>query len=203
MNKNLIIIIIILLIIFILVFSINLYVYLKTKDKIINDYSKLKGYDTVIVLGSRVYKDKPSIILKDRLDKAIELYKKGYAKTIIMSGAKRKNNYDEAEVMKSYAIDNGVPEDIIIMDHYGYSTYDTIYRAKNTYNISKAIVVSQNYHLFRNIYIANKLDVDYIGVSAEKIKYKDRFYREIREVLARNKDFFKSILKPKSKNTKK
>ncbi len=186
---------------FILVFILNLYVVLKTKDRIIDkkDFKKIGEVDCIIVLGGGIRKDKPSPLLQDRLDKAIEIYNLGLAHKIIMSGDHGKEKYNEVQVMKNYAINKGIPSSDIFMDHAGFSTYDTMYRAKEIFNVKKAIIVTQKYHLYRSLYIANHLKIDAYGIPAENIKRSGRIFREIREVLARNKDVFKTIIKPKSK----
>lgn len=184
----------------VLVFGINFYVKLSTKKQIITvaKIGQLNDVDCILILGAGVWGDKPSPMLKDRLDKGIELYKSGVASKIIMSGDHGREDYDEVNLMKNYAIEEGVPSEDIFMDHAGFSTYDSIYRAKNVFQVKKMVVVSQKFHLYRALYISNALDVEAYGVMAEPTKYSGQFYRELREILARDKDFVKSILKPKS-----
>lgn len=184
----------------VLVFGINFYVKLSTKKQIITvaKIGQLKNVDCILILGAGVWGDKPSPMLKDRLDKGIELYKSGVAPKIIMSGDHGREDYDEVNLMKNYAIEEGVPSEDIFMDHAGFSTYDSMYRAKNVFQVKKMVVVSQQFHLYRALYISNALDVEAYGVMAEPTKYSGQFYRELREILARDKDFVKSILKPKS-----
>ena len=183
------------------IFLLNFYVVFSIKNKIIgkDDYDKLKGVDCIIVLGGGIRKTEPSPLLQDRLDKAIELYKEGLAPKIIMSGDHGTKEHDEVNVMKNYAIKNGVPSEDVFMDHAGFSTYDTMYRAKEVFGVEKAVIVTQKYHIYRSVYIANNLGIDAYGVPAEDIKHQWPIYREFREVLARDKDFFKCIFKPKSK----
>lgn len=184
----------------VLVFGINFYVKLSTKKQIITvaKIEQLNDVDCILILGAGVWGDKPSPMLKDRLDKGIELYKSGAAPKIIMSGDHGREDYDEVNLMKNYAIEEGVPSEDIFMDHAGFSTYDSIYRAKEVFQVKKMVVVSQKFHLYRALYISNALDVEAYGVMAEPKKYSGQFYRELREILARDKDFVKSILKPKS-----
>lgn len=188
-------------IIILFVFILNIIIVLKTKDRIINMASSksIKNVDCILVLGAGIWGDKPSPILQDRLDKAIELYNEGIAKKIIMSGDNGQNGYDEVNVMKNYAIDNGVPSEDIFMDHAGFSTYDSIYRAKKIFELNKIIVVTQKYHLYRALYLAGKMDIDAYGVYANPKEYAGATFREAREVLARGKDFIKAIFKPSSK----
>ena len=186
--------------IFALIFLLNFYVVLSINNRIISkgNYDKIGDVDCIIVLGGGIRKDKPSPLLQDRLDKAIELYKEGLAPKILMSGDHGSKDHDEVNVMKNYAIENGVPSEDIFMDHAGFSTYDTMYRARNIFGVNKAIVVTQKYHIFRSVYIAYKLGIDAYGVPAEDIKHQWAIYREFREVLARDKDLVKCIFKPRS-----
>ena len=155
-------------------------------------------YDCIIVLGAGVRKDgTPSPMLRDRLDKAIELYQEGIAPKIIMSGDHGQNRYDEVSVMKKYAIEHGIPSEDIFMDHAGFSTYESIYRERDVFEVQTAIIVTQKYHMYRALYIADKLGLKANGVIAEDIKYSGQSGRETREILARTKDFFKCIIKPK------
>ena len=191
-------ILIIMIILFVFAFSINLLVVLKTNKLILNKDS-LKTYDAILVLGAGIWGDSPSPMLADRLDEAISLYKSGCAPKIIMSGDHGTKNYDEVNVMKDYAIKNGVPSEDIFMDHAGFSTYDSIYRAKYIFEADNIIIVTQKYHLFRALYIAKSLNLNAYGINSDPRSYVGRTFREIREVLARDKDFFKCIIKPKSK----
>lgn len=181
-----------------LAFLINGYVIFSTKERIKTyDYFDLKGIDCVLVLGAGVWGDSPSHMLEDRLLTAIEIYNDGVAPKIIMSGDHGRDNYDEVNIMKKYAIEHGVPSEDVFMDHAGFSTYDSIYRAKEIFGVDKIIIVTQEYHLYRALYIADSLGVEAYGVGADPRKYSGQLYRDLREILARNKDFIKVIFKPK------
>lgn len=181
------------------VFMINWFVKLSTKDKIIEDYSNIKDADAILIFGCEV---KPngslSLMLKDRVDKGIELYKSGVAPKVIVSGDHGRDDYDEVNAMKKYMIQNEVPSEDIFMDHAGFSTYDSMYRAKNIFNVNKCVVVTQKYHLYRSVYIGNALGMETYGVPAQDIKYVGQLGRDIREVLARDKDVIKCIFKPQA-----
>ena len=181
-----------------IVFSINLYVKLSTKKQILtnNDYSSLQNIDCIIVLGAGIWGDKPSPMLEDRLLQAIDLYKKSVASKIIMSGDHGKAEYDEVNVMKKFAIEKGIPSEDIFMDHAGFSSYESIYRAKDIFEAKKVVVVTQEYHLYRALHIANSLGLEAYGVGADPRQYVGALYRELREILARNKDFVKCLYKP-------
>ena len=186
-------------IVLILIISINSYVIITTKNKIINSNTSIEKTDCIIILGAGLRNDKPSLMLEDRLKKGIETYNNGISNKIIMSGDHTRKNHDEVNIMKEYAINNNVPSEDIFMDHAGISTYDSIYRAKNIFNAKKIVIITQKYHLYRALYIANQLGLEAYGVEAPKKIYRGNTYREIREILARNKDFIKCLIKPKSK----
>lgn len=178
------------------VFSINDWVIESTKDLIIDQTSDLEGYDAILILGAGVSGNSPSPMLEDRLKKGIEVYFQGAASKIIMSGDHSREDYDEVNVMKDYATKMGVSSVNVFMDHAGFSTYDSLYRAKEIFKANKIIIVTQEYHLYRALYIAKSLGLEAIGIPAIKTSYRGDSSRELREVLARNKDFFLSIIKP-------
>lgn len=183
-------------------FGIDLYVRL-CNDRNLLTVEEVKAldedFDCIVVLGAGLNNDgTPSPMLKERLDKGIELYNEGVTQKIIMSGDHASSEHDEVNAMKTYAVEKGIPPEDIFMDHAGISTYDSMYRAKNIFKASKVLVVTQKYHLYRAMYIGNSLGIETIGVDAEKTKYAGTAYRETREVLARIKDFFKCFAKPQS-----
>ncbi len=190
---------IVVILIFIIALVINFRVKNLVKDQIIenDEYIKLDNIDCILILGAGIKDDKPSPMLEDRLDEGIKLYKEGVAKKIIMSGDHGRKEYDEVNIMKQYAIDKGVPSEDIFMDHAGFSTYESIYRAKEIFQAKRIIIVTQRYHLYRALYIANQLGLEAYGVGSDPREYVGSTYREIREVLARDKDFIKCIFKPK------
>lgn len=176
----------------------NLYVYYSTKNSIISveDANDMNA-DCIIVLGAGVKDDKPTWMLEDRIITGVKLYENSAAPKIIMSGDHGREDYDEVNIMKDYAINQNVPSEDIFMDHAGFSTYETMYRAKEVFGAKKVVIASQGYHLYRSIYIAKKLGLEAYGVDATLRDYPSKkMYREVREVLARTKDFFKLIVKP-------
>ena len=198
MKKVIIIVAIIIVVLGLIVLGINFYVKASTKNQIIEngDYSNLKDIDCIIILGAGIWGDSPSPMLQDRLLQGIELYKSNVSSKIIMSGDHGREEYDEVNVMKQYAIDNGVPSEDIFMDHAGFSSYESIYRAKEIFGAKKVVIVTQKYHLYRALHIANSLGLEAYGVGADPRQYVGAMYREIREILARNKDFIKCWFKP-------
>ena len=182
-----------------LIFGIDFYIKNSTKDRIVN-INEIQEVDAIVILGARVKEDGSlSLMLKERLDTGIEVYNK-LNKPIIMSGDSIDENYDEVTPMKNYAIEKGIDSNIIYLDSYGISTYDSIYRIKHKFR--KIVIVTQKYHLYRALYIAKSLGIEAYGVDATKVRYVGQTYRDLRETLARNKDFIKCIFKPKSTYTK-
>ena len=181
------------------VLGINGYVKKSTADQIITPEkaAELTDIDCLLVLGCYVHDSgRPSDMLADRLRRGIELYQSGVAPKLLMSGDHGQKDYNEVKAMKLEAMEEGVPSEDIFMDHAGFSTYESIFRARDVFAADKIIIVTQEYHLYRALHIANALGVEAYGVAADYHTYVGQAYRELREILARNKDFATSILKP-------
>lgn len=152
-------------------------------------------YDCILVLGCSVYANgKPSPALRERLDKAIEIYKEGKAKKILMSGDHSGQYYNEVKVMKNYAVANGVPSQDVFLDHYGISTYDSLSRAKSVFELESVIVVTQGYHVYRAVWDAKYFGMETKGVACGN-KMTTDIKTNIREFVARCKDFTFCMLK--------
>jgi len=201
MKKVIRIMIIIFVILTVTIFGINFFIKSSTKKQILTEKqaSNLEDIDCILVLGAGIWGNRPSHMLEDRILTAISLYQNNISTKIIMSGDHGREEYDEVNIMKEYAIEKGVPSEDIFMDHAGFSTYDSIYRAKEIFMADNMVIVTQEYHLYRALHIANSLDINAYGINSDPRKYAGQMYREIREVVARNKDFVTSILKPKPK----
>ena len=178
---------------------INQFIIKSTQKYIYENDIEKKEYDCILVLGCGVDGEQPSLMLSDRLDYGVELYKKGYAEKIIMSGDHGREEYDEVNVMKNYAIEQGVPSEDIFMDHAGFSTYESMYRAKEIFKVKKMLIVTQEYHLYRAVYDARALGIEAYGADGNLRSYYGQNYRDFREILARNKDFIWCIIKPEPK----
>ncbi len=181
--------------------SLNLYITLSVKSRIIEDKEELskltEDIDCIMVLGASVVNGEPSHMLADRLDKAIELYKSGIAGKLLMSGDNGSNDYNEIAAMRKYAEDKGVAPEDIYEDHAGFSTYESMYRASEIFGIEGMIIVTQEYHLYRALYIARQFGIDVYGAAPAHKEYVGDIQREIREILARTKDFIYCIFRPK------
>lgn len=185
------------------VLGVNAYVVSSTKERVITvaEAVKLDELDCILVLGCLVKADgTPSDMLRDRLTVATELYfemERGEKDTpLLMSGDHGREEYNEVYAMKQFAIAAGVDSSEVFMDHAGFSTYESIYRAKEIFGADKIVIVTQDYHLSRALYIAQSLGIEAYGVAADARTYSGQLVRDLREVLARNKDFFYAGLKP-------
>lgn len=163
-----------------------------------DEISLLEGeFDCVLVLGCRVYADgRMSDMLTDRVLTGIEVIESGACDTLLMSGDHRTDAYDEPSAMKAFAVKKGIPSSRVFLDHDGYSTYDSIARYKEIYGGGRVVIVTQEYHLYRALYLADKLGIDAVGVSADRRGYARQGEREIREILARCKDVYLGLAQP-------
>ncbi len=158
---------------------------------------KEKNAECILILGAGLQPDgTPSYMLADRLEVGLALYNEQVAPKILLTGDHGQKGYDEVNAMKKYMVDSGVKEEDIFLDHAGFSTYESMYRAKEIFNVDTAIVVTQKYHQYRAIYIADKLGYNAYGVSSDQKIYVGQEVRDVRESLARIKDFAKTIYKP-------
>ena len=155
--------------------------------------------DAIIVLGASVLPDgTPSSILRDRLDDGIALYFAGAAPKLIMSGDNGTESYNECWAMKRYAIAQGVPSEDIFCDHAGFSTYETMYRARHVFGAERVVIATQTYHLYRAIYDAQGVGMEAIGVPSDYGDYANQLWYDVREIFARTKDFFQVLFKVES-----
>ena len=181
------------------IFGLNAYVKSVGGGNILRpeDAKMLEDVDCILVLGCLVKDDGvPSDMLADRLKRGLELYEQGAAPKILMSGDHGRADYDEVNAMKRVAVDAGVPSSDVFMDHAGFSTYESVYRAKEVFGADKIIIVTQEYHLYRALFIAESLGVEAYGVNADLRTYRGQTARDVREILARCKDFGNTIFKP-------
>ena len=150
-----------------------------------------------IVLGAKVWDSgEPSNVLYDRIVTAVELYRAGRVKKLLMSGDNPTANYDEPTAMKAAAVKLGVPESDVILDFAGRRTYDTCFRAKEIFAVEKAIIVTQEFHQARSIYLCNNLGVDSIGITANRRKYEGERYWAFREFFSRASAWFEMNFLP-------
>ena len=197
-KKRLLIVLSAALLLALLPFGISAFVCASVQDRILtpDDAASLSA-DAILVLGARVWDNgNPSGILEDRLITGILAYEAGASNRLLMSGDHGQEDYDEVNAMKDYAVELGVAPEVIFMDHAGFSTYESLYRARDIFQTRTLIIVSQQYHLYRALYVARALGLTAYGVSADLGDYAGMPRFEAREILARMKDFVYAIFQP-------
>jgi SanA protein len=169
-----------------LIFAINAMIYIKTKPYIYNKTSNIPHAQTVIILGAAVLPNRNlSPVLKDRVDTAIQLYESKKVSKILVSGANSTVAYNEVNPVRTYLLSKGVFGQDIFLDHAGFDTYSTMYRARDIFKVNSALIVSQSFHLPRAVFIARKLGLNAYGVNADSGHI--LFINYIREVFADEK----------------
>ncbi len=161
--------------------------------------SDIPKADAILVLGAYVFPSGTvSTMLNDRLTVGYELYEQGKAPKLLVSGDHGRKDYDEVNSMKNFLKNKGVPSENVFMDHAGFSTYESMYRARDIFQTQTLIIVTQEYHLKRAVFVARELGIDAYGVASDKRDYGQAMtYYNLREIAARNKDFFwAKIIKP-------
>lgn len=156
--------------------------------------------DAILVLGAYVFPSGTvSTMLNDRLTVGYELYEQGKAPKLLVSGDHGQKDYDEVNSMKNFLKDKGVPSQNVFMDHAGFSTYESVYRARDIFKVKKVIIVTQEYHLKRAVFVARELGLEAYGVASDRRDYGQAMTMyNLREIAARNKDFlWAKIIKPK------
>lgn len=182
--------------IFLTIAGINLYMIGFSSGKIlpVEEATKLNDVDRIVVLGASVYGTSPSAMLKDRLDIAVTLHQSGVSDRLLMSGDNSSEYYNEVGAMALYAEAAGISDDQIDQDPAGLCTYDSFRNAKTDESIHKIVIVTQKYHMYRAIYLAEKMGLEAYGVCAVEHQYTAQDMREIREIAARCKDFFMIVV---------
>lgn len=178
------------------VFSLSGAIKKSVKERIISPDQALTftDLDCILVLGAGLRRDgTPSDMLRDRLDRGIELYETNRYK-LLFSGDHGSDDYNEVGAMMTYAESRGVACEDIFLDHSGFSTYESIYRVREVFGADKIIIVTQEYHMYRALYIAKQLGIEAYGVTSDQHTYRGQGFRDTREVLARFKDFFFVLL---------
>lgn len=169
------------------------------RGSIVDENDIPSSADCVLVLGAGVRENgTPSPMLADRIATGVAVYRAGGAPKLLMSGDHGSPDYDEVNCMKSEAMKAGIPSEDIFMDHAGFSTYDSLYRAKYIFGAKKVVIVTQEYHLYRALYLANALGLEAVGVAADRQTYAGQSLRDAREAVARVKDMIFAIWQPES-----
>lgn len=176
---------------FVFVVGVNIYVIQTNSSSLFKNAQDVPQKQVALLLGAKVYQDgRMSDMLTDRAVTAVELYQNQKVQKILVSGDHGRDNYDEVNTMKKYLLDHDVPAEDIFLDHAGFDTYDSVYRAKTIFEVQSMIIVTQDFHLPRAMYIAKGLGLDAVGLAADKHQYVGESYNEFREIFARVKAFF-------------
>jgi SanA protein len=183
-----------------IVYLVNLRVQSYTAGRLQTSITEIPSEEpprVAIVFGARVWNDgSPSNALYDRVVTAVELYRAGRVRKLLMSGDNPTHQYDEPTAMKQTAMELGVPESDIVLDFAGRRTYDTCYRAKEIFEVQKAILVTQEFHQARALYLCNNLGIDSIGITANRRKYEGENYWTFREFFSRPSAWFEMNFLP-------
>ena len=178
----------------------------QTSEKITitaDEKARIKELDPecAIVLGAGLNgPETPSMMLRDRLDLAVYMYKHKLVPRLLLTGDNGQVQHNEIHVMLKYCLDAGVPPEDIFCDHAGFSTYESMYRADYIFNVKRAVVITQYYHLFRALWLADGFGIEALGAASDQQQpYPHQKYRNSRENLARVKDYFMVMAKPKPK----
>ena len=173
--------------------GLSAYVCAQVQDRILAPMASADlAPDCILVLGAAIWEGNvPCPMLADRLDQAVELYELGVSEVLLMSGDEKDL---ETQVMGEYVISRGVPPEAVVLDPEGYSTYESLQRARDEFGAGRILIVTQRYHLYRALYIAQQLGLEAYGVASDPRRYAGQVFRELREVLARDKDYFKCRL---------
>ncbi|MBQ7319764.1 MAG: YdcF family protein [Clostridia bacterium] len=162
----------------------------------------LEDVDCVIVLGAGLRRDgTPSDMLRDRLAVGVALYEAGLQAPYLMSGDNRTDDYNEVGTMQRWAVEHGMSDKVIFLDPYGLCTYDSLWRLSQLDGIDRIVIVTQEYHLYRALYIADTLGFEAYGVDAALNSYFGQSYRDAREILARIKDLLLCQSLPQAERT--
>lgn len=174
------------------IFASNVIIDYQARNFIFERLEDVSDAQVAIVLGARVYEGGTlSPMLEDRVQTGAELYKAGKVKKLLLTGDHGRKNYDEVNSMRKYALQKGVHPEDIFMNHAGFDTLDSLYRARDVFLVEKAIIVTQKFHLYRALYIARTLGIEAYGLSADKriYQYTSETCLKLREMLAKVKAF--------------
>ena len=142
-----------------------------------------------IVFGAGLLRDgSAGPVLSDRVKTAVQLYQQAKVDKLLMSGDNRFVEYNEPEAMRQYALELGVPEEDVVLDYAGRRTYDTCYRANTIFQVQSAILVTQNFHLARAIFLCN-----WFGVESTGVKANNTYFRKISRLFWNARELFATI----------
>ena len=182
-------------VILISIFVIKYYIWVRVNDFIYSDINSTPNCYTAIVLGASVSNEgELSVVLTDRMQTAIELYRSGKVQRFLLSGDHGRKQYDEVNSMKNFLLANGISSKDIFLDHAGFDTYNSLVRAKKIFEVNRAIIVTQDFHLPRAVFIGRSIGLDTYGAKADKREYRNMYKLQFRELLANVKAVYEVLL---------
>jgi SanA protein len=181
--------------------AINIGMILAARKHIYTDISAIPPRTAIMVLGSQTHGTKLSPVLQDRVVGAIKLMESGKGKKLLLSGDHGERYYDEVNAMRIYVLANApdIREEDIFMDHAGFSTWDSMYRARDVFEVRDLLIVTQEFHISRAVCLARSLGLDAVGYGINQDRFRGRSLRawRLREYFARVKAFYSIVVKPK------
>ena len=157
---------------------------LRASGRIYTQSAEVPVRRIAIVFGAGVRNGYPSAMLYDRVAASVDLYRAGKVQKLLMSGDNRFENYNEPAAMRRAALQLGIPDEDIVLDHAGRSTYDTCYRAGAIFGVKQAVLVTQDFHLDRAITLCDGMGLDAVGFAADRRTYRSLWWNNFREVFA-------------------
>jgi vancomycin permeability regulator SanA len=142
-----------------------------------------------IVLGAGLTADgTPMPYLQNRLEDTLRLYREGRVRAILVSGDHGRVEYDEVAAMTTWLVDRGVPAGKVVADHAGFDTYDSCVRAYKIFGVRSALVVTQEFHVRRAVFLCRQAGIDASGIGSAAPDNDTRY--QIREIPAATKATF-------------
>jgi SanA protein len=174
-----------------------------TEKYIYRDIEAVPRKTAVLVLGSQIRAGAPSPVLRDRVEGGIELMRRGKGRKLLLSGDHGQRYYDEVNAMRLYVLGSApdIYEEDIFLDHAGFNTWDSMYRARDVFEVKDLLIVTQDFHISRAVAMARSLGLDAAGYSLNQDRFRGPTLRywNFREYFARVKAFLSIIFKPRPK----
>ncbi|AZA48163.1 hypothetical protein EG346_08120 [Chryseobacterium carnipullorum] len=140
--------------------------------------------------GKTLSNGMPNAYFYNRIQAAIDLYKSGKIKYILVSGDNSSKDYNEPEDMQLTLMKYGIPKERIVMDHAGFRTLDSVVRAKDIFGQTKLVIISQKFHNERAVFLARKNGMEAFGYNANDVNKYAGLKTNLREYLAKTKVYW-------------
>ena len=165
----------------------NLWIIKSTADRLYTSPEQLPAYNVALLLGTSPYArdGSRSVHFKERIKTAAEVYHSGQVKHLLLSGANPDSTYNEPRKMYQALIKAGVPHEAMTLDFAGFRTLDSVVRAKQVFDQQKILIISQEFHLHRALFLADHYGLNAAGLVAKPPDRGMVVRAERREYLAR------------------